>query len=62
MKTGALLYIDDGLSDSDLVFNDRYLPEELKDRLNTIDAVSEVYVSVPQDFTGKLNDMEGVLV
>lgn len=57
MKRAAVLYIEENLSDEDLTFAGKFLPEELKSRLSSIDNIDEVYASVPADYSGKAADV-----
>lgn len=54
----ALLYVENGISDEDLTFSGRFLPDELKKKLLSIESIDDVCWSVPDNYTGKLSGRE----
>ncbi len=56
MRIGALLYIDNDISDNDLTFSKKYLPENLGDRIKPIEEITDIYYSIPHNYSGKLNN------
>ena len=55
MNIIALLYVDNEVKDSDLSFSGKYLPVELKDRLNSCGLFTAVKYSAINGFTGKID-------
>ncbi len=47
-----MLYVDDRLSDENLIFAGKYLPDELAVRLKGVDGITDIYFSVPEGFSG----------
>ncbi len=60
MNIIALLYIEEGLKDSDLTFAGLYLPQELKNRLQSVDKITGLKYSVPATYSG--NQKQDVLI
>lgn len=54
----ALLYVEDGISDEDLTFSGKYLPDELRSKILSLESISDIYYSFPKNYTGKLNGRE----
>ncbi|MBN2039026.1 MAG: spiro-SPASM protein [Spirochaetes bacterium] len=52
MNIIALLYIDNDIKDSNLNFSGKYLPRELKERLQSGGIFSDIKYSAPEDFSG----------
>jgi spiro-SPASM protein len=56
----ALLYVEDGLMDSDLTFANNYLPDQLKNTLQSTGLFSSVRFSVPAEYSGNLNGNDAI--
>ncbi|HOO70709.1 MAG TPA: spiro-SPASM protein [Spirochaetota bacterium] len=62
MKTDVLIFIDKGLSDEDLTFGGSFTPDSLSGKLSSLDAVTDVYFSVPEDYSGALSGRAATVV
>lgn len=62
MKSDILLFIDDAVSDEDLIFMDAYLPETLAERLQKCEHAGALFYSVPESYKGRLAGNKGCLV
>ena len=56
MKTDILLYVEQGLTDTDLTFNETYTPHSLSEKLTALPGISGCYYSVPGSYSGTLSD------
>ena len=54
MKVDVLLYVEDNISDDDLLFNNYYLPDKLKETIKDITVINEIYYCIPKVYSGKL--------
>ena len=62
VKTDILLYVENGITDEDLTFKDAYVPEELAEKLKTLEPVDSVFFSVPEEYAGKLSAKDGAII
>lgn len=62
MNNCIILFVDDNLSDNDLLFLDKYEPKRLFESLSNISNISQIYFSVPQDYSGELSNLENTFV
>lgn len=54
MKVDALLFVDNELTDTELILNKSFFPENIAKKLEGIELISEVYYSLPGSYSGKL--------
>ncbi len=52
MKTAILLYVEDGLTDNDLIFAESFTPAMLAERLS---GIGDIILSIPESYSGRLN-------
>jgi len=60
LKISALLYIDDGLTDSDLIFSDKFLPEEIKNILLSKNLFTSIKFAIPKNYNGKIINNDSI--
>jgi len=58
MKTDIIINIEDNVNDTDLYFNDLFVPEMIKQKIRTSNPEAEIYYSIPSDYNGKLKNSE----
>ncbi len=60
MKICALLYVENNLTDAELTFANEYLPDKLKDSLQSGEMVSAIKYSVPAKYSGRLDGNDAI--
>jgi spiro-SPASM protein len=54
MKRALVLHVDDHCDDSDLTFCNSFIPDLLSDRISSSAGISDIIVSIPSTYQGKL--------
>jgi len=56
LNISALLYVDNDLTDSDLIFSDKFLPEEIKNILLSKKLFTSIKFAIPKNYNGKIKN------
>jgi spiro-SPASM protein len=51
MTADILIFFPQNIKDEDLLFQDQFIPELLKEKLNKLNCVKSIYQSIPHDYT-----------
>jgi spiro-SPASM protein len=54
LKVDALLFIEDKLTDKEIILNNIFFPESIEKKLEEIGSIDEIYYSLPDSYSGKL--------
>ena len=61
LKVDALLFVDNELTDTELILNKNFFPEIIAEKLEGIELIDEVYYSIPAAYSGKLKASKKIL-
>lgn len=61
MKTDILFFVDNGMSDNDLTFDDIFVPLDLAGRLESARIIDSCWFSIPGTYSGRLTDHDKAL-
>ncbi len=54
MKVDAVIYVDDGCTEDNLMFRGAFVPDEMWKRLSSVRALNEIVFAIPHGYAGKL--------
>jgi len=60
-KVDLLFFLEDGITDDNLIFNNEYIPKILEERFSQIDFVGRIFISINKSYKGRLQDYQNIL-
>jgi len=61
-KTDLLVFVEEGLDDDDLKFQETFIPEELEKNSVSISEAGKTFFSIPETYSGRLTDHDNALI
>ena len=62
MIIDVLLHVENGLTDDDLTFADKYIPALLQEKISGVSGNSRFFYSLPENYSGKLKSADGSFI
>ena len=61
MNIDVIIVIEDGIKDTDLNFNDSFVPEMIEQKIKNSLPETDIYYSIPNSYTGKLSGISNAI-
>lgn len=61
LKIDIILHIEDKISDTELIFNNSFVPDIIAEKINNYNPGISIYYSIPSDYQGRLKDLPATL-
>ncbi len=61
-KTDLLVFVEEGLNDDDLTFQETFIPEELGKNNASVSETGKTFFSIPESYSGSLIDHDNALI